>query len=83
MVCATVHEPWRTVVVRNRGKPWRLETVVGDRAFHDAVCQETEPRGGWAVRGLPRHEPNHGISVWSVRTAAVCGTMVNSNRVLR
>ena len=64
---ATVHEPWR------------FKTVAGDRAVRGAVCQETEPCGGWAVRGLPRHEPNRGGSAWSVRTAAVCETVVNTN----
>ena len=65
-------EPWRTVAVR--------ETVAGDRAFRGAVRQETEPCGGWAVHGSPRHEPNRGGSVRSVRTAAVCGTVVNTRR---
>ena len=60
-------------------EPWRFETVVGDRAVRGAVCQETEPCGGWAVRGSPRHEPNRGGSVRSVRTAAVCGTVVNTS----
>ena len=54
------------------------ETVAGDRAVRGAVRQETEPCGGWAVRGSPRHEPNRGGSVRSVRTAAVCGTVVNT-----
>ena len=52
--------------------------MAGDRTVRGAVCQETEPWGGWAVRGLPRHEPNRGGSVRSVRTAAVCGTVVNT-----
>ena len=55
------------------------ETVAGDRAVRGAVHQETEPCGGWAVRGSPRHEPNRGGSVRSVRTAAVCGTVVNTS----
>ena len=63
-------EPWRTVAVR--------ETVAGDRVVRGAVRQETEPYGGWVVRGSPRHEPNRGGSVRSVRTAAVCGTVVNT-----
>ena len=63
-------EPWRTVAVR--------KTVAGDRAVRGAVRQETEPCGGWAVRGSPRHEPNRGGSVRFVRTAAVCGTVVNT-----
>ena len=62
----------------NRGEPWRFETVAGDRVVRVAVRQETEPCGGWAVRGSPRHEPNRGSSVPSVRTAAVCRTVVNT-----
>ena len=54
--------------------------MAGDRAVRGAVRQETEPCGGWAVRGSPRHEPNHGGSVQSVRTAAVCGTVVNTRK---
>ena len=68
-------EPWRTVAVR--------KTVAGDRAVRGAVRgavrQETEPCGCWAVRGSPRHEPNRGGSVRSVRTATVCGTVVNTS----
>ena len=56
------------------------ETVAGDRTVRGAVRQETEPCGGWAVRGSPRHEPNRGGSVRSVRTAVVCGTVVNNSR---
>ena len=67
-------EPWRTVAVR--------ETVAWDRAVRGAVCQETEPCGGWAVRGSPRHKPNRGGSVRSVRTAAVCGTVVNTKSLI-
>ena len=55
------------------------ETLAGDRVVRGAVRQETEPCGGWAVRGPPRHEPNRGGSVRSMRTAAVCGTVVNTN----
>ena len=33
------------------------------------------------VRGSSRHEPNRGSSVRSVRTATVCGTMVNTTRI--
>ena len=63
----------------NSGEPWRFETVAGDRAVRGAVCHETKPCGGWAVRGLPRHEPNRGGSVRYVRTAAVCGSVVNTS----
>ena len=49
-----------------------------DRAVRGAVRQETEPCGGWAVRGSPRDEPNRGGLVRSVRSAAVCGTVVNT-----
>ena len=62
----------------NCGKLWHFETVAGDSAVRVAVRQETEPCGGWVVRGSPRHEPTHDSSVWFVRTAAVCGTMVNT-----
>ena len=44
-----------------------------------AVRQETELCGGWAIHGSPRHEKNRGGSVRSVRTAMVCGNMVNTN----
>ena len=54
------------------------ETVAGDRAVRGAVREESEPCGGWAVRGSPRHELNRGGSVRSVRTAVVCGTVVNT-----
>ena len=67
-------EPWRTVAVR--------ETVAGDRAVRGVVRQETETCGGWTVRGSPRHEPNRGGSVQSVRTAAVCRTMVNTGNCI-
>ena len=71
--------------VANRGKPWRTvavrETVAADRAVRGAVRQETELCGGRAVRGLPRHEPNRGGSVRSVRTAAVCETVVNTRQI--
>ena len=53
--------------------------VAGDHAVCGAVRQETEPCGGWAVRNSPRHEPNRGGSVRSMRTATVCGTVVNTN----
>ena len=53
-----------------------------DRAVCGTVIQKTEPWGDWAARSLPRDEPNHGGSVRSVQTAAVCGTVVNSSRAL-
>ena len=56
--------------------------MAGDRAVRGAVRQETELCGGWVVRGSPRHEPNRGGSVRSVRTAAVCGTVVNTTGTL-
>ena len=47
------HETPRFVPqVATVGEPWRFETVAGDRAVRGSVCQETEPCGGWAVRGL-------------------------------
>ena len=55
---------------------------MGDRAVRGAVRQETEPCGGWAVRGTPRHEPNRGGSVWSIQTAVVCGTVVNTRDMI-
>ena len=63
-------ELWRTVAVR--------ETVAVDRMVGSVVRQETEPCGGWVDCGLPRHEPNRGGSVRSVRTGTVCGTVVNT-----
>ena len=53
--------------------------MVGDRAVRDAVRQETELCGGWAVRGSPRHELNRGGSMQSVRTGVVCGTVGNTS----
>ena len=74
------HEPrWFVPWFATVREPWLFETVAGNRAVRGAVCQETEPWGGWAVRGSPRHEPNRGGSVRSVRTAAVCGTVVNTS----
>ena len=64
-------------------EPWQFETVAGDRAVRGAVCQETKPSRGGAVRGSPRHELNRGGSVRSVRTAAVCVTVVNTRYDLR